>query len=119
LSSGAREGREPVCPFCKTGFERPKKITLNAMEEVLGGTCRTCGAIFVVDQSGKNVGEVMMQALGMAADRLSKDISEMMPGEDYEDAVLSYDWRLHRSSGISTGFMDGSGRLYVVKIMKK
>ncbi len=89
------------------------------MEEVLGGTCRTCGAIFIVDQSGKNVGEVMMQALGMAADRLSKDLSEMVPGEDYEDAILSYDWRTHRSSGISTGFMDGSGRLYVVKAIKK
>ena len=88
------------------------------MEEVLGGTCRTCGAIFVVDQSGKNVGEVMVQALGMAADKLSKDFSEMIAGEDYEDAILNYDWRTHRSSGISTGYMGGYGRLYVVKIKK-
>ncbi len=116
LSSGTREGREPVCPFCKTGFERPKKIKLNAMEEVLGGTCKTCGAIFVVDQTGKNVGEVMMQALGMAAEKLSKDLSDMIAGEDYEDAILSYDWRTHRSSGVSQGYLDGCGRLYVVKV---
>ncbi len=119
MSSGTREGREPVCPFCKTGLERPKKITLNAMEEVMGGMCGTCGAFFVVDQTGKNVGEVMMQALGVAAAKLSKDLSELIAGEDYEDAILSYDWRTHRSSGVSQGYMDGLGRLYIVKVKRK
>jgi hypothetical protein len=89
------------------------------MEDVQGGTCRTCGAIFVLDQTGKRGGEVMLQALNMAADKLSKDVSEMVPGEDYEEVALNYDWRTHRSSGVSRGFMDGSGRLYVVKARKK
>ena len=119
MSSGTREGREPVCPFCQTGLDRPKTITLNVMEDVLGGTCRTCGAIFAVDQTGKRGGEVMLQALNMAAERLSKDVSEMVPGEDYEEFVLSYDWRTHRSSGISRGFMDGSGSIYIVKARQK
>jgi hypothetical protein len=89
------------------------------MEDVLGGTCRTCGAIYAVDQTGKRGGEVMLQALGMAAEKLSKDVSEMVPGEDYEEFVLSYDWRTHRSSGISRGFMDGSGSIYIVKARQK
>ncbi len=89
------------------------------MEEVEGGTCGTCGAIYVVDQTGKHGGEVMLQALGMAADKLSKDVMEMVAGEDYDEAILNYDWRTHRSTGISKGFMDGSGRLYVVKPIKK
>ncbi len=119
MGSGTREGRDPVCPFCQTKLGRPKTIKLNVMEEAEGGTCGSCGAIYVVDQTGKRGGEVMLQALGMAAETLSKDLMEMVPGEDYEEAVLNYDWRTHRSSGISTGFMDGSGRLYVVKILKK
>ncbi len=89
------------------------------MERALGGTCATCGAIFLVDPTGKNVGEVMMQALGLAAEKLSKDMGEMVAGEDYEDAVLNYNVRIHRSTGISTGFSDGSGRMYVIKIKGK
>jgi len=86
------------------------------MDTVQGGTCRGCGAIFVLDITGKSVGEVMIQALAMAADRLSKDSSQMVPGVDYEDAILSYDWRTHRSSGSPKMFTDRGGRLYVIKI---
>ncbi len=89
------------------------------MESVLGGTCGACGAIYIVDPTSKSVGEVMMQALGLAAEKLSKDLSEMVAGEDYEDAVLSYDIRTHRSPGISKGFKDGFGRLYIIKVKRK
>ena len=88
------------------------------MESVLGGTCSQCGAVYIVDPTSKNVGEVMMQALNLAAAKLSKDSSEMVPGDDYEDAVLSYDWRTHRSRGAPKGFMDGCGRLYAIKVKK-
>jgi hypothetical protein len=94
-------------------------MVLNVMESVEGGVCKTCGAIYIADPTGKNLGEVMMQALGLAAEKLSKDTSDMVPGEDYDDAVLNYDIRTHRSTGISKGFMDGSGRLYIVNIKHK
>jgi hypothetical protein len=94
-------------------------MTVNATEHVSGGTCGTCGAIYIVDPTSKNVGEVMMQALGIAAEKLSKELSNLVAGEDYEDALLSYDWRTHRSPGISKGFMDGYGRLYVLKVKQK
>ena len=119
MRSGSREGLEPVCPFCRTNFARPTTIVLNAMESVLGGTCGACGAIYIVDPTSKNVGEVMMQALELAAEKLSKDVSELIAGEDYEDAVLSYDVRTHRSTGISRGFMDSYGRLYFLKVKRK
>ena len=67
LKEGIREGREPHCPFCKAALERPKKMDINTMESVLGGACGSCGALYIVDPTSKNVGEVMMQALGMAA----------------------------------------------------
>ncbi len=75
--------------------------------------------MYIVDPTSKNVGEVMMQALGIAAEKLSKDMSDLVAGEDYEDALLSYDWRTHRSPGISKGFMDGYGRLYIIKVKQK
>jgi hypothetical protein len=118
VRSGAREGLEVVCPFCRGKLERPARMDLNAMESVLGGTC-SCGAIYIADPTGKNVGEVMMQALGLAAEKLSKDMTELVVGEDYEDAILSYDWRTHRSPGVSRGFMDGYGRMYVLKVKRK
>ena len=99
-------------------LDRPTTMRISSMEKVLGGTCAKCGALYIVDPTSKNVGEVMMQALSVAAAQVSKDSSEMVPGQDYEDAVLSYDWRTHRSPGAPKGFMDGYGRLYVIKIKK-
>ncbi len=57
----------------------------------------------------------MVQALGEAAKHVSKSFSDLVAGEDYEDAILSYDWRTHQSAGPAKGFMDGYGRLYIVK----
>lgn len=94
-------------------------MRIDTVEHVLGNSCSSCGALYLVDPTSKNVGEVMMQALGLAADKLSKDISSMVAGEDYEDAILSYDMKLHRSSGEPQGFMDGNARLYMIKVMKK
>jgi len=118
LRAGTREGVEPVCPFCRSRLQRPTTMRISSAENVLGGTCAQCGALFIVDPTSKNVGEVMMQALDMAAAQLSKDSSQMVAGEDYDDAVLSYDWRTHRSSGAPKGFMDGCGRLYIIKTKK-
>jgi len=84
---------------------------------VQGGTCE-CGALYLSDPTVKNVGLMMAQALVAAADMLKKEIRDLVPEEDYQDAVLSYDWRNHRSTGVSKGYMDGSGRLYIIKVGK-
>lgn len=92
-------------------------MTIGPGEVVLGGRC-SCGALYVVDQTGKSVGLVMSQALGLIADERGKKMMELVPDEDYADSVLSYDWRMHRSIGASESYMDGYGRLYVVKTGK-
>jgi hypothetical protein len=118
LKEATREGVELSCPFCRGKLARPVEMKISAMETVFGGTCSTCGALYLFDPTGKNVGEIMIQALGLAAARLSKDSSDMIAGVDYEDTVLSYNWRTHRSTGEAKSFMDGCGRLYVIKAMK-
>ena len=77
-----------------------------------------CGALYIMDPTSRNVGEVMLQALGLAAEELSKEASDMIAGEDYDDVILSYDWRTHRSSGEPRSFMDRHGRLYFLKVKK-
>jgi hypothetical protein len=119
VRSGTRESLEPSCPFCGTSLKRPATVVIDVSETALGGTCGGCDALYLVDPTSKNVGLVMMQALGLAAEKLSKDMTELVVDEDYEDAVLNYDARTHRSSGISRGFMDGHGRLYMLKVKKK
>ena len=105
----------PRCPFCEADLKRPEPMQTGDPEQVQGGTC-SCGAIYLVDPTGKNVGTVMAQALIMAADMLRKKVSDLDPESDYEDAVLSYDYRTHRSTGKVTGYMDGYGRLYMMRV---
>jgi hypothetical protein len=93
-------------------------MTIDATESAQGGTC-SCGAVYLMDPTGKNVGTIMAQALGMASALLGKKISDLDPECDYEDAILSYDWRTHRSTGVSTGYMDGYGRLYIFRVRTK
>ncbi len=119
MRSGVREGLELVCPFCRTALARPAQIRIPPSESAQGGACKTCGAIYLFDPTGKNVGEVMMQGLQVAANLLSREVYELVAGEDYEEVILSYDWRTHRSKGEPKQFMDGCGRLYVIKIKKK
>ena len=116
---GRREGTDPLCPFCGTELKRPVDMELSTGEIVPGGWCSGCGAIFLVDPTGKNVGEVMMQALGIVSEKMQKDMADLAAGEDYDDAILNYDARLHRSPGASRSAMDRYGRMYLVKMKQK
>ncbi|HAK58879.1 MAG TPA: hypothetical protein DCO77_00640 [Nitrospiraceae bacterium] len=89
-------------------------MTISPFEKADGGKCE-CGAIYLSDTTGKNLGEIMLLALGLAAETLSKDAMELVADEDYEEVILSYDWRTHQSKGVSTGFGDGRGKLYLIK----
>jgi hypothetical protein len=93
-------------------------MKISPTDIVQGGRC-SCGALYLSDPTGKNVGLIMAQALVAAADMLKKEIGDLVPDEDYQDAVLNYDWRNHRSTGVSRGSMDGNGRLYIMKVGKR
>lgn len=117
MSTTQRRSREVVCPFCDRELSRPVTMAVTAGDARSGGRC-ACGALYILDETGKDVGEIMVLGLGIVADELAKTFADLVPGEDYEDVILSYDWRTHRSAGISTGYMDGYGRLYVIKAKK-
>ncbi|HTF98998.1 MAG TPA: hypothetical protein VK654_00250 [Nitrospirota bacterium] len=100
-------------------MNRPAPMVIDAMETGLGGSCAGCAALYLVDPTNKNVGLIMMQTLELAANKLGREMTDMISGDDYEDAVLSYDVRTHRSTGVARGFTDGYGRMYVLKVKKK
>ena len=108
----------PRCPFCGVDLKRPAEMTFADGEKGPGGTC-SCGAVYLADPTGKNVGTMMAQALNMISDQLRKGVGELIPDEDYQEVILSYDWRMHRSAGVSQGYMDGYGRLYIFKVLKQ
>jgi hypothetical protein len=60
----------------------------------------------------------MMQSLQLVAEELGRDLETLVSGVDYEDEILSYDLRTHRSSGVPKSVMDGHGRLCIVKVLK-
>ncbi|OGW29605.1 MAG: hypothetical protein A2X56_09365 [Nitrospirae bacterium GWC2_57_13] len=117
MSTESRQGKGVYCPFCSSPLARPRPIQAGVGATVDGGAC-SCGARYLTDPTGKNVGELMLQALTMMGEALSRGPFDLAQGVDYDEVILSYDWRMHRSLGEPEGYMDGHGRLYMFRERK-
>lgn len=82
----------PLCPFCGEIFSPPEDIPLGVFQ-VFGGRCG-CGAVYTCDPTGKNEGEVFMDALALAAGGYEEALG--LDTDEYEKAVLMYDIKRHR-----------------------
>jgi len=81
--------------------------------EITGGIC-TCGAVFVLDRSGHNLGEVFLDALTFAGKGDIDKAMALMP-EDYETETLDYD--IHTNSLRPRGGRKGrGGKLIFVRL---
>ena len=88
-----RSGVRAVCRFCSLTLPRPKNRE-DALHPLLpGGKCR-CGAVFVVDPTGRNGGVALIEALTDASGDLAA-AGFMIPGTDYEDFIENYEPRDH------------------------
>ncbi|MCX8026611.1 MAG: hypothetical protein N3A62_01980 [Thermodesulfovibrionales bacterium] len=81
------------CPFCKRYISPPDDIK-TFFGEILGGRC-ICGAVYVYDRVGRNLGESFLDALYFA--KGDWDIGSMIEGIDYETFTTGYDSRTQRS----------------------
>lgn len=87
-------GREKApCPFCGRTIEAPKQIK-TALGDIIGGRCE-CGAVYVFDRSGHNLGQAFVDALNFACEGKFDNPWELIPGDDYEEVLLHYDKRAH------------------------
>jgi hypothetical protein len=83
------------CPFCERPIQEPAELTSSFGNSFSGGECE-CGAMYVYDRSGHNMGDAYVDILTMAyAGDLEKAWS-MTPDEDYEILELSYNTRRNK-----------------------
>ena len=107
-------GEPPACPFCGAGLPRPKRRT-QTPSLLPGGRC-ACGARFVVDPTGRNGGDALLEALADACGGDRARGSFLQPGRDYEELIENYDAQLHRWIKGFRGYRRGMARLYLVKL---
>jgi len=86
---------KPTCPFCDSPIDRPKKVEPRRLGDFDYGACE-CGAVYVHDVTGHNLGAAWVEALGFACNDDWDLAWSLAPGEDYEDAILeNYDIESH------------------------
>ena len=86
---------EPLCPFCSQRLPRPRQIEPKRLGDFDFGLC-VCGAVFAHDVTGHNLGAAMVEALGFACDDDWDLAWSLMPGDDYQDALIEgYDFERH------------------------
>lgn len=101
------------CPFCDTYLIRPLEIRLRTIE-LLGGICR-CGAVYALDRTGHNLGEVYLDAMTFLC-RGDIDRALSLNPEDYDDMDYDYDYETNRLDARSkTGKV---GRMLFIKLRK-
>jgi len=86
---------EPRCPFCTEILPRPRELEPRRLGDFEYGVCK-CGAVFVHDVTGHNLGAAMVEALGFACDDDWDMAWDLAPEDDYLDALIErYDSRSH------------------------
>lgn len=83
------------CPFCELPLDDPQEIMTRFGNTVSSGKCG-CGAVFVFDQSGHNIGDAYVDALDLACGGDMDRAWSLTPDEDYEVKELSYNSRRNK-----------------------
>ena len=84
---------KPACPFCGNLLAKPIETRSSQMPM---GSC-TCGAAYICDVTGHNLGSALVDALLLASDGNSEKAWDLMPDEDYSERQLkNYDLVTHQ-----------------------
>jgi hypothetical protein len=86
------------CPYCSKPLEEPHEIEGRFGNTFTGGACE-CGAVYVFDRGGHNLGDAYVDALTYACHDDWDKAWSLKPDEDYEVKELSYDRRRNKFSG--------------------
>ncbi len=109
----------PWCPFCGMDVGRPAEAPQRKMTEFPVGRCE-CGAVYVCDATGHNVGSAMVECLVYACGEEWDLAWELIPEDDYlTGRVEDYDDVTHQICPKRN--LDGRavrGVLYFVRLHK-
>jgi hypothetical protein len=87
---------EPRCPFCYHTIEQPKELPSRKIVEFPLGLCGHCGAVYVYDATGHNMGAAFIEASLFACNDDETLAFSLSYGDDYTDAVVgNYDIITH------------------------
>jgi len=82
--------KEALCPFCNQPFKRPEDIKTGFGNIFTGGKCK-CGAAYVFDRSGHNLGEAYVDGLVFACNGDWEKAWSLTPDVDYKIESFHYD----------------------------
>jgi len=107
----------PWCPFCGQKVGRTTDAPERKLDEFPVGNCQ-CGAVYVSEATGHNVGAAMVEALVYACDGHGDFAWELMPEDDYlTGRIENYDEVSHQV--VAKKNLDGRGVrgvLYFVRL---
>lgn len=72
------------CPFCHHKIPRPAPVFETKHTSFDGGSC-TCGAVYLVDSTGRNMGEVLLNAMSILG------IADKMHEVSFEEKIFLYE----------------------------
>ncbi len=110
---------KPWCPFCGMDVDRAEDAVQRKMTEFPVGSCE-CGAVYVCDATGHNVGSAMVECLVYACNDNWDLAWELIPEDDYlTGRIDNYDEVTHKV--VDSRQLDGRwvrGVLYFVRLHK-
>lgn len=120
MSSKAEARLRPWCPFCGMDVGRPTEGVQRKMREFPTGTCE-CGAVYVSDATGHNVGAAMVECLVSACNDNWDLAWDLVPEDDYLTGTIeNYDDVTHQV--VAKRNLDGRavrGVLFFVRLHKE
>ncbi len=118
LKRRVREEKDEMarCPFCRALLNVPEDIR-TASGDFLGGRCE-CGAVYVCDPTGHNVGQGYLDALAYACGDDWDKLNSLNSGRDYSEAVLNYDVRTHRLLEIEDIRRNFLGKMIFIRLAR-
>ncbi len=106
----ARETKyTPECPFCSRFVDRPEKM-LTGFGDTIANRCH-CGAVYVCDPTGRNLGEAFTEGLALLTG--SWDFDALEEGRDYFISDMDYDLKTHRQVVVK-GEIRSAGKLIFI-----
>jgi len=120
MGSKAEAIVKPWCPFCGMDIGRPTEGVQRKMREFPMGTCE-CGAVYVSDTTGHNIGAAMVECLVSACNDQWDLAWELIPEDDYLTGMIEdYDEVTHQV--VAKRNLDGRavrGVLFFVRLHKE
>ncbi len=117
MGSKAEMFLKPWCPFCGMDVGRPTFSSQRKMREFAQGICE-CGAFYVSDPTGHNIGAAMVDCLVGACNDQWDLAWELIPDDDYLTGIIDdYDEVTHQV--VPKRNLDGRavrGVLYFVRL---